>query len=50
VQCGHILSHQQEIALGVRITRHGALRHASTVLSTAGAGRARSVACCAESA
>lgn len=26
VQCGHILSRSQEIALGVSITRHGVLR------------------------
>lgn len=27
VQCGHVLSQQQELALGVRITRRGVLRH-----------------------
>lgn len=27
VQCGHILSRQEEIALGVRITRRGVLQH-----------------------
>jgi hypothetical protein len=50
VQCGHILSHRQEMALGVRITRHGALRHSSSPLREQVVDRARSVACCAESA
>lgn len=27
VQCGHILSRQEELALGVRIARRGVLQH-----------------------